>query len=73
MKIDIIKNYFLILIFTIYGLMSIILVCRVFSKEGLRKNKLIEQILNDSSEEDDSKDDSSNVQTNPNNSEVKTE
>jgi putative Ca2+/H+ antiporter (TMEM165/GDT1 family) len=52
MKIDIIKNYFLILIFTIYGLMSIILVCRVFSKEGLRKNKLIEQILNDSSEEE---------------------
>ena len=51
MKVDIIKNYFLIIIFIIYGIMSIFIVCRVFSKKGLHTNKIIEQILNDSSEE----------------------
>lgn len=52
MKVDLIKNFFLIIIFIIYGFMSIFIVCRVFSKKGLRKNKLIEQILNESSEEE---------------------
>ena len=50
MKEDIIKNFFLIIIFIIYGLMSIFIFCS--SKKGLRQNRLIEQILNDSSEEE---------------------
>lgn len=52
MKVDIIINVFLIIIFIIYGFMSIFIVCKVVSKKSSRKNKLIEQILNDSSEEE---------------------
>jgi putative Ca2+/H+ antiporter (TMEM165/GDT1 family) len=52
MKEDIIKNFFLIIIFIIYGFSSIFIVCRVISKKDLRQNRLIEQILNESSEEE---------------------
>jgi putative Ca2+/H+ antiporter (TMEM165/GDT1 family) len=51
LKYDIITNFFLIIIFIIYGFMSIFIVCRVVSN-SLSENKLIEQILNDSSEEE---------------------
>ena len=52
MGIDIIKNFFLIIVFSLYGFMSIIMACKVFSKNDEGQNKLIDKIINDSSDED---------------------
>ena len=53
MNIDIINNYFLIIVFALYGFMSIISACQIFSlKEDNEKNKLVEKLYNNSSDED---------------------
>ena len=53
MNIDIINNYFLIIVFALYGFMSIISTCQTFTLKGNNeKHKLVEIIYNNSSDED---------------------
>lgn len=52
MDIDIITNFFIIIVFSLYGFMSVIIACQTFSlNEEDDKKKLIEGIMNESSEE----------------------
>ena len=54
LKTDIINTFFLIIIFILYGLMSLIQIYRVFSTRGEDDNKIIEYIINSSSDDDES-------------------
>ena len=53
-KTDVINNFFLIIVFILYGFMSLIQSCRVLSKKTEEENKLIDYIINSSSSDDDS-------------------
>ena len=55
LKTDIINTFFLIILFILYGLMSLIQICRVFSTRGEDDNKLIDYIINSSSDEESEK------------------
>jgi putative Ca2+/H+ antiporter (TMEM165/GDT1 family) len=55
LKTDIINTFFLIIIFNLYGLMSLIQICRVFSSRGEDDNKLIDYLINSSSDDDSEK------------------
>jgi putative Ca2+/H+ antiporter (TMEM165/GDT1 family) len=52
MNIDIIKNFFLIIVFSLYGFMSLIVSLQIITKKDNNTDKLIEKILNKSSDED---------------------
>ena len=51
-KTDIINNFFLLVIFLLYGFMAIIQTCRVFSDKDEEEDKIIDYIINSSSSED---------------------
>ena len=51
-KTDIINNFFLLIIFLLYGFMAIIQACRVFSDKDEEEDKIIDYIINSSSSED---------------------
>ena len=73
MNIDIINNYFLIIVFALYGFMSIISACQVLSLKGdNEKNKLVEIFYNNSSDEDSERP-KLNIKTNIDNNEMEIE
>ena len=53
-KTDIINNFFLLVVFFLYGFIALIQTCRVFSNKVEEENKLIDYVLNSSSSDDDS-------------------
>ena len=53
-KTDIINNFFLLVVFFLYGFIALIQACRVFSNKIEEENKLIDYVLNSSSSDDDS-------------------
>ena len=72
LNIDIIKNLFLIIVFILYGFLSIITLCQLFSKRDGEKDKLIERIMNNSSDEDSERP-NMNIKTSKNDVEIELE
>ena len=72
MQAEIIKIFFLIIVFSLYGFISLITFCRFLSKKDGDQNKLIEMILNDSSDEESERP-NLNIKTDKNEMEIELE
>jgi len=54
-KTDILNNFFLLIVFFLYGFIALIQACRVFSNKAEEENKLIDYVLDSSSDDESEK------------------